>query len=217
MKVKILLSLSNNDISYFLIVKSRRKFEDLSGGIISGIIKNSLTSPLPASFCWLSFFGLSSHGANTAAAVQASVQFSSVAQLCLTLCDPMNYNMPGFPVHHQLPKLAQTHVHHVGDAVQLSHPLSSPSPPAFNLSQHQGLSQGLRSSHQVAKVLEFQLYVFLSLGLSYVNWASQECCLFYLRSSLGSWDLPLFYFRGLSPSLSFSHCHSGLLFPVLST
>ena len=92
-----------------------------------------------------------------AAAVQASVQFSSVAQLCLTVCDPMNYNMPGFPVCHQLPKLAQTHVHHVGDAIQPPHPLSSPSPLAFNLSQHRNLFQGVSSLHQVAKVLEFQL------------------------------------------------------------
>ena len=68
-------------------------------------------------------------------------QFSSVAQWCLTLCDPMNCSMPGFLVHHQLLKLAQTHVHQVGDAIQPSHPLSSPSPPAFNLSQHQGLFQ----------------------------------------------------------------------------
>ena len=64
--------------------------------------------------------------------------------------------MPGFPVYHQLPELTQTHVQ-VGDAIQPSHPLSSPSPPAFNLSQHQGLSQGVSSLHQVAKVLEFQL------------------------------------------------------------
>ena len=64
---------------------------------------------------------------------------SSAAQSCLTLCDPMNRIMPGLPVHHQLPELAQTHVHGVGDAIQPSHPLSSPSPPTFNLSQHQGL------------------------------------------------------------------------------
>ena len=69
----------------------------------------------------------------------SSVQFSSVAQSCLTLCDPMNCSTPGLPVHHQLPELTQTHVHRVSDAVQPSHPLSSPSPPAFNLSQHQGL------------------------------------------------------------------------------
>ena len=70
-----------------------------------------------------------------------SVQFSSVAQLCPTLCDPMNHSTPGLPVHHQLLELNQTHVHRVGDAIQLSHPLSSPSPAAFNLSQHQGLFQ----------------------------------------------------------------------------
>ena len=66
-------------------------------------------------------------------------QFSSVTQLCLTVCNPMNCSMPGLPVHHQLPESTQTHVHRVGDAIQLSHPLSSPSPPALNLSQHQGL------------------------------------------------------------------------------
>ena len=67
------------------------------------------------------------------------IQFSSVAQSCLTLCDPMNCSTPGFPVHHQLPKSTQTHVHCVSDAIQPSHPLLSPSPPALNLSQHQGL------------------------------------------------------------------------------
>ena len=66
------------------------------------------------------------------------VQFSSVTQLCPSLCDPMNCSMPGFPVHHQLPELAQSHVHQVSDAIQPSHPLLSPSPPAFNLSQQQG-------------------------------------------------------------------------------
>ena len=85
------------------------------------------------------------------------IQFSSVAQSCLTLCNPMDCSVPGFPVHHQLPELAQTHVHQVSDAIQPSHPLSSPSPPAFNLSQHQDLFQGVSSSHQVAKVLELQL------------------------------------------------------------
>ena len=83
--------------------------------------------------------------------------FSSVAQSCLTLCDPMHCSTPGFPVHHQLPDLAQTHVHWVSDAIQPSHPLSSPSPPAFNLSQNQGLFQWVSSSDQVAKVLELQL------------------------------------------------------------
>ena len=71
--------------------------------------------------------------------VVCSVQFSSVAQSCLTLCNPMNRSMPGLPVHHQLPESTQTHVHWVGDAIQPSHPLLSPSPPALDLSQHQGL------------------------------------------------------------------------------
>ena len=69
----------------------------------------------------------------------------------------MHYSMPGLPVHHQLPELTQTHVHRVGDAIQPSYPLLSPSPPALNLSQHQGLFQGVSSLHQVATVLEFQL------------------------------------------------------------
>ena len=86
-----------------------------------------------------------------------SVQFSSVAQSYPTLCDHMNPSTPGLPVHHQLPEFTQTHVHRVGDAIQPSHPLSSPSPPAFNLSQHQGLFQWVNSLHEVAKVLGFQL------------------------------------------------------------
>ena len=85
-----------------------------------------------------------------------NVQFSSIAQSCLTLCNPTDCSMPGLPVHHQLPELAQTHVHRVGDAIQPSHPLSSPSPPALNLSRYQGLSQWVSSSHQVAKELELQ-------------------------------------------------------------
>ena len=80
------------------------------------------------------------------------VHFSLVTQSCPTVCNPMDYSTPGFPVHHQLPELAQTHVHQVGDAIQ-----SSLSPPAFNLSQHQCLFQLVSSSNQVAKVLELQL------------------------------------------------------------
>ena len=87
----------------------------------------------------------------------SSVQFTSVVQLCLTLGNPMNCSMPGLPVHHQLPEFTQTHVHRVGDAIQPSHPLSSPSPPAPYPSQHQSLFQWVNSSHEVAKVLEFQL------------------------------------------------------------
>ena len=81
----------------------------------------------------------------------------SVAKLCLIRCDPMDYSTPGLAVLHHLPEFTQTHVHRVGDAIQPSHPLSSPSPPAFNLSQHQGLFLRVSSQHQVAKILEFQL------------------------------------------------------------
>ena len=90
--------------------------------------------------------------------INCKVQFSSVQSLsCVWLCDPMSCSTPGLPVHHQLPEITQTHVHWVSDVIQPSHPLSSPSPPAFNLSQHQGLFKWVSSSHQVAKVLEFQL------------------------------------------------------------
>ena len=89
--------------------------------------------------------------------IGGSVQFSSVAKSCLTLCDPMNCSTLGLPVHHKLLEFTQTHAHRVGDAIQPTHPLSSPSPPAPNPSQHQGLFQWVSSSHEVAKVLEFQL------------------------------------------------------------
>ena len=85
------------------------------------------------------------------------VQFSSVTQSCLTLCDSMNRSTPGLPVHQQLQESTQTHVHQVSDAIQPSHPLSSPSPPALNPSHHQSLFQWVSSLHEVAKVLEFQL------------------------------------------------------------
>ena len=85
-----------------------------------------------------------------------SVQFSSVTQSCLTLFDPTDCSTPGLPVHHQLPEFTQTHVHWVCHAIQPSHPLSSPSPPAFSVSQHHGLFHWISSSHQVAKVLELQ-------------------------------------------------------------
>ena len=86
-----------------------------------------------------------------------SDQIRSVTQLCPTLCDPMNHSTPGLPVHHQLPEFTETHVHRVSDAIQPSHPLSSLSPLAPNPSQHQSLFQWVNSSHEVAKVLEFQL------------------------------------------------------------
>ena len=97
-----------------------------------------------------------SHIAGRLFTSEPPVQFSSVAQSCPTLCNPMNLSTPGLPVHHQLPEFTQTHVHRIGDAIQPSHPLSSPSPPAFNHSQHQSLFQWVNSSHEVAKVLEFQ-------------------------------------------------------------
>ena len=84
------------------------------------------------------------------------LQFSSVAQSCPTLGDPMNHSTPGLPVHHKLPEFTQTHAHLVSDAIQPSHPLSSPSLPGPNPSQYQGLFQRVNSSHEVAKVLEFQ-------------------------------------------------------------
>ena len=91
--------------------------------------------------------------------VYTSVQFSSDAQSCPTLCDPMDCNTPGLPVHHQLPELAQTHVHQVADTIQTSRPLSSPSPPALNLFQHQGLFYWVSSSHQETKYRSFSFSI----------------------------------------------------------
>ena len=91
--------------------------------------------------------------------LKCSVQLCSVTQSCLTLYNPMDCSTPGFPVHHQLPKFAQTHVHQVSNAIQPSHPLPSSSPPAFNLSQHQGLFPWVGSSHQVAKYWSFILSI----------------------------------------------------------
>ena len=102
--------------------------------------------------CWFYFFK------DTWVSIFALfLTFSSVAQSCPTLCDPMNSSTPGLPVCHQLPEFTQTHVHRVSDAIQPSHPLLSPSPPAPNTSQHQGLFQRVNFSHEVAKVLEFQI------------------------------------------------------------
>ena len=115
-----------------------------------------------------------------------NIPFSSVAQSCPTLCDPMDCSMSGLLVHRQLLELAQTHVHWVDDVIQLSHPLSSPSPLAFNLSQHQGLFQWVSSSHQVAKALEFQLqheellcwvYKYLQMLSSWINSVVNIRCL----------------------------------------
>ena len=87
------------------------------------------------------------------------VGFLTSVQSCLTIYDPKDCSTPGLPVHHQLPEFTQTHVHWIGDAIQPSHPRSSPSPLAFNLSQHQGLFQWVSSSHQVAKVWSFSFNI----------------------------------------------------------
>ena len=107
-------------------------------------------------------------------------QFRSVAQSCPTLCDPKNCSTPGFPVHHQFPEPAQTHVHWVSDAIQPSHSLSFLSPPAFNLSQHQDLVQWVSSLHQVAKVLKFQLqhqsFQWIFRADFFYNWLVLSLC-----------------------------------------
>ena len=98
------------------------------------------------------------------------VHFSSVAQSCPILCNPMNHSTPGLPAHHQLSEFTQTHVHRVSDASQPSHPLSSPSPPALHLSQHQGLFQWVGSSHQriraSASILPMNIQHWFCLGLT---------------------------------------------------
>ena len=137
------------------------KNECVSSGIHSILLLNhvSLYRCTTIYFiCWLTltFSNHEQSGYKGFVPVFSSVQFSLVAQSCPTLCDPMNRSTPGLPVHHQLPEFTQTHVHRVGNAIQPSRPLS-PSPPAPNPSQHQGLFQWVNSSHQVAKVLEFQL------------------------------------------------------------
>ena len=122
------------------------------------------------------------------------VQYSSVVQSCLTLCDPMDCSTPGLPVHRQLLEFIQTHVHWVGNAIQPSHPLSSPSPPALNLSQHQGLFQWVISLHQMAKVLEFQLQFQSFQWMNIQDWfplglVGSPCC---PRDSQESSPIPQF-------------------------
>ena len=115
----------------------------------------------------------------------SSFQFSSVAQSCPTFCSPMDCSMLGFPVHHQFAEPTQTHVHHVGDAIYPSHPLLSPSPPTFNLSQHQGLFQWVSSSHQVVKVLEFGIHCWMMTNIEFSNiqWVDTSwwisACIYY--------------------------------------
>ena len=125
-----------------------------------GTLKSLLqqrSSKAPVLWCSAVFIVQLSHPYMTTGNTIRSDQITSVAQSCPTLCDPMNHSTPGLPVHHQLPEFTETHVHRVSDAIQPSHSLSSPSPPAPNPSQHQSLLQCVNSSHEVAKVLEFQL------------------------------------------------------------
>ena len=112
------------------------------------------------------------------------IQFSSVAQL-FRLCDPMDCSTPGLPVHYQLPEFTQTHVHWDGDAIQPTHPLSSPPPPTFNLSQHQGLFQWVSFSHQVAKILGVSASASV-LPMNTQDWSSLRWsgCISFLSKGL---------------------------------
>ena len=145
---------------------------------------------------------------------------SSVTQSCLTLCDPINHSTPCLPVHHQLLEFTQTHVHWVSDAIQPSHPLSSPSPPAPNPSQHQGLFQWVNSSHEVVKVLEFQLQhqsFLMQKSASYLNhlWEpagdSTSLCVTHNSRFTGSW---LLQFKWLSKSYGSLDIPCILLIPL---
>ena len=127
---------------------SNRRFTDATVGVLESIKSHGFQSDTVTSLLKTNMFAIYHRS--------WSVQLSSVSQSCLTLCKPIDCSTPGLPVHHQLPELAQIHVHRVGDAIRPSYPLSSPSP-AFTLSQHQGLFQWVSSSHQVARILEFQL------------------------------------------------------------
>ena len=119
-------------------------------------------------------------------------QFPSVAQLCPTLCHPMDCSRPGLPVYHQLPEFTQTHVHRVSDAFQPSHLLSSPSPPALNLSQHQDLFKWVSSSNKMAKVLEFQLSISPSNEYSGLISFRIDCLTLLARDSQESSPTPQF-------------------------
>ena len=120
--------------------------------------------------------------------IRLPCQFSSVTQSCPTLCDPMDCSTPAFPVHLQLPELAQTRVHWVSDAIQPSYPLLSPSSPAFSLSQYQGLFQWVNSSHEVATVLEFQLqhqsfqWILISFRIDWFDLLEAQVCVMCVLS-----------------------------------
>ena len=142
-----------------------------------------------------------SHGERLVVGIQ-------LTKSCLTLCDPMDWSTPGFPVLHHLLELAQTHVHWVSDAIQPSHPLSSPSPPAFNLSQHQGLFKLVSSSHQVAKVLELQLQHKFFQWIFKIDWfdlcAVQETLKSLLQHHRGAWQATIHRVAKISSSVYMS-------------
>ena len=147
----------------FYPLSSEKVSNELDGMLMKAFLFNLHSTPKVKMFSvntpsCLHAFGTAHSASVLSTSIHHISQFSSSAiQSCPTLCDPMDGSTPGLPVHHQLPEPAQTHVHWVGDALQPSHPLSSPSSPAFNLSQYQGLFQWVSSSHQVSKVLELQL------------------------------------------------------------
>ena len=136
-----------------LTIHTSKPTSDIPRQTCSLLSSWSQKSLVHSSIQWKTFLSFNSFTEETSKSL-LWVQFMSRVRL---LVGPMDYSIPGLPVHHQLPEFTQTHVHWVGDAIQPSHPLSSSSPSAFNLSQHQGLFQLVSSSHKVAKVLEFQL------------------------------------------------------------
>ena len=130
---------------------------------------------------------------------------SSVAQSCLTFCDSMDCSTPGFPVHHPLPELAQTHVHRVGDAIQPSHPLSSPSPPTFNLSQHQGLCKRVSSS------LCVYIHLILSTTLHQLVWKVKHTVSPTCPKLDSEWKNQHFHPCDLAPVCAVNHCTPKIL------
>ena len=141
-----------------------------------------------------------------------SVQFSSVTQLCPTLCNPMDHGTPSLPVHHHLPEFTQTHLNWVGDAIQPSHPLLSPSPPAFNLSQHQGLFKWVSASRKVAKVLEFQLqHQSFQWKLGLISFSMDWLDLLEVQGTLK--NLPTTQFKSINSSV-LSFLYSPPLTPI---
>ena len=130
----------------------------IGGGNGNPLQCSCLESPRDGVAWWAAVYGVTQ--SRTRMKRLSKVVVQAVAQLYWTLWDPIDCSTPGFPVLHNLPELAQTHAHWIGDVIQPSHLLSSPSPPALNLSQHQSLFQWVSSSHQMAKVLELQLQSF---------------------------------------------------------